>query len=40
MTSAVNDALQGVSAPKDALDKLQKLAQAAIDTFKKGPGNR
>ncbi|MDQ6673338.1 MAG: hypothetical protein M3069_21785 [Chloroflexota bacterium] len=40
MTSSVNDALQGVKNPKDALDDLQKKAQQAIDDFKKGPGNR
>ncbi len=39
MTAAVNDALQGVKSPKDALDGLQKDAQQAIDDYNKGPGN-
>jgi multiple sugar transport system substrate-binding protein len=40
MTSAVNDALQGVKSPEEALNGLQEQAQAAIDEFKQGPGNR
>ncbi len=40
MRAAVNDALQGVKPPKDALDDLQKKAQDAIDNFNKQPGNR
>jgi multiple sugar transport system substrate-binding protein len=40
MRSAINDALQGVTAPKDALDALQTQAQQAIDDFAQGQGNR
>ncbi|MCC7450719.1 MAG: ABC transporter substrate-binding protein [Anaerolineae bacterium] len=40
MTAAVNDALQGVRSPKDAMEDLQKKALQAIDNFNKGPGNR
>jgi multiple sugar transport system substrate-binding protein len=40
MTSAVNDALQGVKTPQDALNELQEKAQKAIDDFAKGPGVR
>ncbi len=39
MTAAVNDALQGVKSPKDALNDLQKKAQQAIDDYNKQPGN-
>jgi ABC-type glycerol-3-phosphate transport system substrate-binding protein len=40
MKSSVNDALQGVKTPQQALDELQKQAQQAIDDFKNTPGAR
>jgi multiple sugar transport system substrate-binding protein len=40
MKSSVNDALQGVRSPQEALDDLQKQAQQAIDDFKTAPGSR
>ena len=40
VTSNVNDALQEAKQPKDALDKLTKDAQSAIDDYAKGPGNK
>jgi hypothetical protein len=33
MTAAVNDALQGVQTPEEALNSLQEQAQQAIDGF-------
>jgi len=40
MTAAVNDALQGVKTPQQAMDDLQKSAQQAIDDYAKQPGNQ
>lgn len=40
MTAAVNDALQGVRQPQEALDSLQEGALKAIEEFKTAPGNR
>jgi len=40
MKSSVNDALQGVRSPQEALDDLQKQAQQAIDDFASAPGSR
>lgn len=40
MRSAVNDALQGVRTPKEALDDLQKKAQQVIDDYNQQPGNQ
>lgn len=40
MTAAVNDALQGVRPPQEALDSLQEAAQSAIEEFRNAPGNR
>lgn len=39
-TAAVNDALQGVRSPEEAMIDLQTQAQQAIDDFANGPGNR
>lgn len=39
LTADVNDALQGAQTPSAALGDLNKKAQAAIDSFAKGPGN-
>ncbi len=39
MTSEVNDGLQGVKTPQQAMDELQKNAQQAIDDYSKQPGN-
>lgn len=36
----INDALQGVRTPQEALDDLQEKAQQEIDNFAKGPGVR
>jgi multiple sugar transport system substrate-binding protein len=40
MKSSVNDALQGVRSPQEALDDLQTQAQQAIDDFQTAPGSR
>ena len=40
VTANVNDALQEVKQPSDALAKLTKDAQTAIDDYAKGPGNK
>jgi multiple sugar transport system substrate-binding protein len=40
MKSSVNDALQGVRTPQEALDDLQTQAQQAIDDFATAPGSR
>jgi len=39
MRAAVNDALQGVRTPQEALDDLQKKAQAAIDEYNAKTGS-
>jgi len=39
MTAAVNDALQGVRTPQEALDDLQAKAQQAIDDFNANSGS-